>query len=528
MNVLAELVALADRAGEDELRDALTADLARAKFSDFVYRAWPVLHEDQSEEALIWRWYLDCMCEHAQAQFLGQIEWLLIAIPPGFAKSIIFSVLLPSWVWLHKPWHRFLCSGTNERLTLRDARRMKAVVESRWYRRTFLPDWRMDPAHAADTDFANSRMGQRLSATVQSGVQGQRMHWRILDDGNDPEKLKQEEFRRVNHWLENTFLKRGVPPRSPLLSIQQRLSQMDATAFLLDRMPTNSVYLWFPNRFDPRRTFTTQIIDPRTGEAWMDARTEEDELLNEQILDRETTDREREKAPAMDAAQNQQDPTPDGGIVFRPEMFMRWSHEPNQDQAADWEATPPVYPTFPLPADDEWEFSFICGDYNNLKKEKATRGTDYAAIGVFGVCDARLYLRYLRRAKLGVSASVHETNELIDRFDVARVLIETKANGPSVLHAIRALRGLAHEENLPRAFQYIRPWDVQGEDKEQRAKAYLYVIEDGQYYIQDPKENGEMLIYIAEHTRFPHGTRGDQVDITSMATAYFARHPNGD
>ena len=46
-----------------------------------------------------------------------------------------------AWLWIKRPSFKFLCSSTNDIVTLRDARRHKQLVQSLWYQRTFRPDW---------------------------------------------------------------------------------------------------------------------------------------------------------------------------------------------------------------------------------------------------------------------------------------------------------------------------------------------------------------------------------------------------
>jgi len=335
----------------------------------------------------------------------------------------------------------------------------------------------------------------------------------------------------VSHWIEYTLLKRRVKLTSGLVSIQARVHEADATGYVLSReLNPKLVHLVLPNRYEPKRAFVSTVIDRSTGEPWQDRRTAEDELLNPAILDQATTDQER-AAPdgaALDASQNQQDPAPEGGIIFRPEMFKRWSHDPEPEIPEDWTADEPTYPTHPLP--ESWDFIFITCDPNNLKKDKATKGTDYAVFDVWGVCDGSLYLICQLRQKLNVSASIRALVDLIPAYeaDIARILIESKANGTTVINGLRAVLGIADEGDLPKTHQFVRAWDVQGETKIQRAKVSVGVAEAGRVYIQDEQENGEMIYWLAEVCGFPNRTRDDRVDTLTMAMTYLERHPRGD
>lgn len=533
MNALAQIIELADRAGEDELRSALISDLASVRFPEFVRYSWPELHEDK-EEPFRWAWYIDCVGEHLEAAFAEEIIWLLINIVPGFAKSLICSVMFPAWAWLHKPWWRFLCSGTNDDLTLRDARRHKQLVNSNWYQRTFLPDWLLDRAIAADTNFANTRGGSRLSKTVKSSVTGQRPHCRVVDDPNDPEKITTEEFGRVAHWIDHTLLKRRAKLTSPLISIQARVGEGDFTGHLMNRArKPHTIHLVLPNRYVPKRAFASWVLNRRTHLPWLDQRTEEDELLNPSLMDQDTTEQEIEADEAADAAQNQQDPTPEGGIIYRKEMFQRWSIAPDDTPTENWEEEPYTYPTFPLP--DPMDFVFLTCDPNNLKADKATKRTDFAVVDVWGAKTPaglvlpNLYLIEELRGKYNVSQTIQIIVELMRKYaaTISRVLIESKANGPSVIAGVRAVAGYAHEASLPRQHQHIRDWNVQGETKPQRARGCVHVAQARRVFIQCPYENPELLPWLAEVCGFPNRTRDDRADTLSMALAYADRHPDG-
>lgn len=521
----AQLLDAAQRAGEDELRDVVEGFLCEATLAEFVYAAWTLHHE---QEPLMWAPHIDCICEHLEATVDEQIQWLIINVPPGFSKSLLCSVYFPSWVWLKRPWYKFLCLSTNDHVTLRDARRHREIVTSPWYRRVFRPDWGISKSQAADGNFGNTRHGERVSRTVRSSIVGARPHGRLLDDPNDPEKINPDEYTRTNRWIEHTLLKRRAKLTSPLILIQQRLHEADATGYLLSRARNpNTVHLVLPNRYKVERSFASTVVNQATGIAWRDWRTQDDELLFEPILDRETTEQEiAADGGVMDAAQNQQDPTPRAGIIFRRDMFRRWSHEPN---LGDWpegrepDFTAGDYPTHPLP--DKFDLLVSTCDPNNLKDEKAKRHTDYAVIDIWGKHGLDYYLLAQVRQKLGVSATIAAVKDVIEHYSeqLACVLIESKANGPTVIAGVRAVCGLAAEEKLPRTHQFIRDWGVQGESKTQRAEGIAYVAEAGRVYIQDERENGELEYWLNEVCGFPGRTRDDRVDTMTMALTFLER-----
>lgn len=510
---------LLTRLPPDELESAAEDVIARASLSDYIRLAWHIEHED---EPLKWAWHADCIAEHAEALWHGEIEWLIINILPGIAKSLFCSVYFPGWGWLDRPQTRFLCCSTNDLVVFRDARRHRKMIRSEWYQRLFMPDWSLSKSQAATGSFANTRGGERVSRTVRAGSLGARPHVKILDDPNDPERSDSEDCDKVNRWLESTFLKRkiiGMPDK--LLLVQQRVAEMDASGFMLARQrKAKTVHLVLPNEYDPSRTFVSVVTRKETGEVWEDPREEEGELLAPELMDAEETELNKED-PAVYSAQFQQDPTPKAGIIFKRDMFRRWDYNP-QPKPPDG-----VRPTYPLPA--EFDYSFISCDPNNLKDDgKNTANTDYCPIQLWGVQGLDMYLRLELRQKLSAGAAVNAIYDFCQRYpEIFAVLIEKSASGPTMVGTLRALMGLAHEGELEEKYRKIRAWTVQGESKKQRAKGVVSVAAAGRIYIPNELEFAEYEYWLAEVCGFPRRRRDDRVDCLTQAIRFVESRPFG-
>ncbi len=118
----------------------IDGELAKREFREFVRLAW-----SQAEPAypFLPNWHIDAIADHLQAVTEGQIQRLLINIPPGHAKSLMVSVLWPAWIWAREPkWRGIFCSYGAE-LAIRDSVRCRAVITSPWYRETFQPTWKL-------------------------------------------------------------------------------------------------------------------------------------------------------------------------------------------------------------------------------------------------------------------------------------------------------------------------------------------------------------------------------------------------
>ena len=60
----------------------------------FVERAWPHIIPDK----LRWNWHIDAVCEHLEAVARGEINRLLVNVPPGTSKSTLIGVMYPAWL----------------------------------------------------------------------------------------------------------------------------------------------------------------------------------------------------------------------------------------------------------------------------------------------------------------------------------------------------------------------------------------------------------------------------------------------
>lgn len=73
--------------------------------NEFCKDAWRIV---EPATPLIYNWHIDCICEHLQAVSEGQIKRLLINMPPRMMKSMLCTIMFPSWTWINKPHMKFI------------------------------------------------------------------------------------------------------------------------------------------------------------------------------------------------------------------------------------------------------------------------------------------------------------------------------------------------------------------------------------------------------------------------------------
>lgn len=162
---------------ELELQDELSKrEMARRYFRDFC-KYWI----ESTRSPFLWNWHWDYLCDVLQAveAFDPEVRFLIINMPPRFAKSTLTAVL----------WHAW-CIGRNDNATssmfsltssgnfaARDSRRTMEIVESEWYQALF-PKVKLG-AKATEAEWYTTGGSYRLATGAEGSVTGRGAH-RIL------------------------------------------------------------------------------------------------------------------------------------------------------------------------------------------------------------------------------------------------------------------------------------------------------------------------------------------------------------
>jgi predicted phage terminase large subunit-like protein len=281
---------------------------------DFIRQSWHVL---EPATPFVDGWHIGAISEFLTAMTMGQFNNGLVNIPPRHMKSMQASVMWPAWEWTFKPHYRYLTASFDARLSTRDARLMRMLVTSPWYKRR----WGHLVQIAADQNrkmfFENTRRGFRFATGVGGGSTGEGGD-RIIAD--DPMKAldagSDAALDEVIDWWSGTMASRSNDPKNVArLIIMQRLHMRDLSGYVLDRMREGGTYyeaLILPAEYEPAR----MIVAPDCP--WRDPRTEPGELLWPERFDRPALDALKDEmgGPEVIAGQLQQRPIPEGGAIW--------------------------------------------------------------------------------------------------------------------------------------------------------------------------------------------------------------------
>ena len=381
---------------------------------EYVRQAWHVL-EPATE--YIHGWHVDVICEHLEAVTNGEIKNLIINVPPGMMKSLLVSVMWPSWDWIKHPHRRYLTAAYAQPLATRDALKTRRLLQSEWYQERWGDRFRLLIDQNQKTRYENNKAGFRVALSVGGAVTGERGDVRILDDPQNADGIKSEVSRESTlEWIKTVWPTRKMSMASTEVVIMQRLHQQDVTGYLLSEK-LGYEHLSFPMRFEGVACVTS------LGTA--DPRTEPNELLCPARYDeKEVADLEKrlgDDAPG----QLQQRPTSAAGGVFKKTW---WDIETGRNRYA---------------LEDELIRNKVIARwlmFDTAFKDKATN--DPSACTVWELWpDYRLAVRSMWEERLDSAFLPGKIEELAKRWNfdgkLRAVVIEDKGSGITSIQTLR-------------------------------------------------------------------------------------------
>lgn len=458
--------------------DNVERELCRRSLAEFARRAWHVL---EPAADLKWGWALDAICEHLEAVTDGRITRLLMNVPPGSMKSLLTGVIWPAWEWgpRNMPEMRFVGTAHEEQLAIRDSRRCRDLIKSKWFQRL----WPLELSRDLDgkREFGNMRKGvrQARSFTSMTGVRGDRI---ILDDpisANNANSEAKLEAARIA--FTETLPTRINSSKSAIVVIMQRLNERDVSGVILD-MGLPYTHLCIPMRFEPDRRCLTSI-------GWTDPRTEEGELMFRERFDEDqVSELERTLGSYGSAGQLQQRPAPRGGGIIKEKWFRYFTLAP------------------------QLEFRAIHAD----TAQKAGEKNDYSVFQCWGrsITGEAVLIDQIRgkweAPELLVQARAFWLKHLpLETSPLRSMIVEDKVSGTGLIQTLR-------REGIP-----VLPVQRHN-DKISRAHDAAPFIESGNVLL--PMDAPWLSDFLAEVSAFPGGAHDDQLDpmfdaITNVQTA---------
>ena len=245
------------------------------------------------------------ICEKLEAVERGEIDRLMIFMPPRHGKSELASKRFPAWCLGRNPARQIIAASYNSDLANDFGRNVRNIVDEPEFGEVFPNVSLASDSHAANRMNTN-KGGAYVAAGVGTAVTGRGAHIALIDDPFKDREEADSERRRdlVWDWYRSTLFTRLMPGGAIVL-IQTRWHEDDLAGRLLE------------SEADQWEVLELPAIDADGNALWP-------EWYDERAL-------ARIKAtigPREWSALYQQRPQPDEGTFFQRSWFKEWEAKP--------------------------------------------------------------------------------------------------------------------------------------------------------------------------------------------------------
>ena len=429
---------------------------AKSDFLSFVKCMWPDFVEGSHHRHI---------AEKFNKLATGEINRLIVNMPPRHTKSEFASFLLPSWMVGRNPKLKIIQTTHNAELAVRFGRKAKNLIDSEDYQKIFSTTLQEDSKAAGRWETAQG--GEYFAAGVGGAITGRGADLLIIDDPHsEQDAMSKTAMESAYEWYTSGPRQR-LQPGGKIVLVMTRWSTKDLTGLLLANQKEAKADQWHVVEFPA-------LMDH--GPVWP-------EYWNKDEL-------EKVKATLPVGkwnAQWMQAPTSEEGAIIKREWWNVYKKE----------TIPPLQHVI-----QSYDTAF-------LKKESA----DYSAITTWGVFypdeDSKTNLILLDAVK-----GRYEFPELrrlalqqYKYWQPESVIIEAKASGLPLTYELRQM-------DIP----VINFTPSKGNDKHARVNAVAPLFESGMIWAPDQKFADEV---IEECAAFPNGDHDDLVDSTTQAIMRF-------
>lgn len=486
-------------------------------------------------------WGIEAMCLHLEAVDRGEIQKLLITVPPGSMKSLLCSVFFPLWQWgpRNKPQRRFLNFSYSAHLTERDNDRMLTILQSREWAELWGPrKERNDAGRLIDMGFSLKRAGSTLISTNRTGWKlatsvggvgtGERGDCVLLDD---PHSIKDDRSEVVRpetvRWFKEAMSNRlNDMDTSVIIAIMQRSHEADVAGTIIEE-DMGYVHLNIPMEYEPEQHCTTyrQSFENDQEPLWTDPRSIEGECFwSDRFPPKVIAELKKPSNAHVWISQYQQRPEPRGGAIIKRAYWQHYEVPTTGKRKGKW---------------PEW--SYMVASLDSAFTEKTENDpSGFTVWGVFqgpdGSMCAMLVHAWRKWLTLGGTKRirpklkeeswenyrqdtekdwgiVHWMRYECARWKVDNLLIENKANGIDIFNEL-----LKHAEHDKQSMTMIDPKNL---DKRARLDRVQPTWAEGLIWARTDTKPARLTI--DEMASAPRGKYRDITDTATQAIWYLRK-----
>ena len=400
----------------------------------------------------------------------GEINRLIINMPPRHTKSEFASYLLPAWMVGRDPKLKIIQATHTAELAIRFGRKAKNLIDSDDYRKIF--DTTLSEDSQAAGRWETSQGGEYFAAGVGGAITGRGADLLIIDDPHsEQDAMSKVSLEKAYEWYTSGPRQR-LQPGGKIILVMTRWSTRDLTGALVASQKEAKTDKWHVVEFPAIMDHESDDAKPVWPEYW-----KMDEL-------------EKVKAALPVAkwnAQWMQQPTSEEGAILKREWWRTY----------EGDDIPAIYHVI-----QSYDTAF-------LKKETA----DYSAITTWGVwypsedSGANLILLDAIKGRYEFPELRRLALEQYRYWNPETVIIEAKASGLPLTYELRKM-------DIP----VMNFTPSRGNDKHARVNAVAPLFESGMIWAPKQKFAEDV---IEECAAFPFGDHDDLVDSTTQAIMRF-------
>jgi predicted phage terminase large subunit-like protein len=402
--------------------------------------------------------------EHLEAVERGDIDRLIITLPPRHLKSTSGSIAFPGWFLGRHPDRHIILASYAQELASDFGRKVRNLVADPLHQMIF-PECVLSGDSAAAHRFSTTAGGGAFFVGAGGSVTGRGADLLIIDDPlKSREEASSAAYRRtLQQWFEEVAYTR-LQGHQAIVLIQTRWHQDDLAGWLLREHASDG---W------------TNLVLPAIAEPGDPLGRREGEALWPERFPIEVLSRIKEAiGTSAWVSLYQQRPVAEAGGVFKREWWRVYRDQPECRRII---------------------FSLDCAF-------KTGQQNDYSVVAIFGETQNGYALLYVSRDRLEFPDLKRRVIALAEIWRPGAVLVEDAASGQSLIQALQ------RETRLP-----ILPVKPQG-DKLARANGVSPLVESGRVAL--PESAPWLSDFLDEVSSFPAAPHDDQVDAISQCLAY--------
>lgn len=458
----------------------------------------------------------------------GEIDRLMIFMPPRTGKSLMCSVLFPAW-WVGRfPSDKVMQVAYEQEMAVGWGRQIRNMIRDPDYQAIFPGVDLVGDSKAAgkwgvqDTAQEDKRQqGEYIAAGIRGGIAGKGWNLGIIDDPlSEQDAMSQTAKDFVKEWYGPGFYTRRQPDRNVIVLIMTRWAKDDLAGYLLDLANQNKddpyADQWATLNI-PAILNSDEVIDK------LNSKSAEAHEIN-QGLEKARARREGREPVKVPKYRFKEDTTfaprrwPVRELLrTKAQMKPKWWRALYMGAPAEEEGHILKRQWWqPWPQTNPPSCEAVITFYDTAFEEKET--DDYSARTTWGIFRSMTTGRYciilLERMnkRLAFPDLVDEAIRHYQHYEPDMVMVEKRASGHSLIQTLR-------RKNLP-----VKAWLPPGGRHEQgklpRAHAASDVLEEGCVYYMERAWAHEVIEQCSD---FPYGEFDDLVDTVTMALLYLRK-----